>query len=398
MIREIEVNVSFLNNTLIKKDTGVVAGDYNSTKLVFNIEETLSEGEHLRFKLRNPNEEVVLLKELTEPEVILAGYDEEGNVYSLFEESGIYAFELVLYTDNSKLTSAPGWLTVNKRNVEVGQEGGGAYLPLLDEILLKLGESGKITDSEYNPESANPQSGKAVAKAIEDKATLELKDFGVRGISILSGEAIDGLYELFDTFTTDDEKIALTFLKKGGTFHTTTFKLLSTEPSELNQFKLLIGTKHKLSFYAHTNPNTQETIYEVDMVALKDVSNKQDKFAVVTETESEKILDFSKEFQATVKNSKGALSLGGKRINLCAENGTIDVCGAKLENLSAPEDETDAATKGYVDNLIQNSGGGVNQEQLEATVKTAVNEAVGDIDSVLEHILELQNELLGEAV
>ena len=142
MIAEIQVKVSFLRHTLTKKDSGVVEGDYNSTKLVFEFEEKIPEGYKVRFKLSNPNGEAILLeelKDLTKPEVVLAGYDEEGNIYSLFPEAGLYPFELVLYDDDSKLTSAPGWINASKRQVNAGQGGGAEYyLPLLDEALMKL--------------------------------------------------------------------------------------------------------------------------------------------------------------------------------------------------------------------------------------------------------------------
>mgnify|MGYP003411639601 FL=1 len=144
MFQEIVVNVSFLKHTLTKKDTGVVEGDYNSTKLIFNFEDDIKEGYRVRFKMSSPAGEVILLeeiKDLTKPEVILAGYDEEGNVYSLFPESGLYPFELVLFDDDSKLTSATGWLNANERQVNSGQGGGAAYyLPMFDEILAKIGD------------------------------------------------------------------------------------------------------------------------------------------------------------------------------------------------------------------------------------------------------------------
>lgn len=139
MLQEILVQVSFLRHTLTKKDSGVVEGDYNSTKLVFEYAEDISQ-KHVRFKMSNPNGEVVLLQELTEHEVILVGQDADGNLCSLFDTPGLYPFELVLWDEDSKLTSAPGFLSVSKRQVDVGQGGGAEhYLPLFDEILTKVG-------------------------------------------------------------------------------------------------------------------------------------------------------------------------------------------------------------------------------------------------------------------
>lgn len=147
--QEILVNVSFLKRTLTKKDAGVVEGDYNSTKLVFVFEEDIPDNCRVVFEMSNPNGEVILLKELEDREVVLVGYDDEGKAYSLFTEAGLYPFELVLYGDNSKLTSAPGWLGVNKSHVDEGQVGGlEPYLPLFDELLLKFSNLSIVLYSE----------------------------------------------------------------------------------------------------------------------------------------------------------------------------------------------------------------------------------------------------------
>lgn len=113
--QEIIVRVSFAKHTLIKKDLGVVEGDYNTTKLIFEFEEDVS-NHRIVFNMSNSQSEIILRKDLVENEVVLAG-GSEGNMYSLFTAPGQYPFELVLYGDDGKLTSAPGWLNVNKRNV-----------------------------------------------------------------------------------------------------------------------------------------------------------------------------------------------------------------------------------------------------------------------------------------
>lgn len=141
IICEINVKVSFLKHTIIKKDFGVVEGDYNTTKMVFEFEEDVSD-QRIVFKMSNPDGELILMKDLVDNEVTLVGYDDEGEVYSLFNTAGLHAFELVLYGDDSKLTSATGWLNVNKRQVNVGMEGGAEYyLPIMDEILSNISKA-----------------------------------------------------------------------------------------------------------------------------------------------------------------------------------------------------------------------------------------------------------------
>lgn len=134
--QEIIVKVSFEKHTLIKKDPGVVQGDYNTTKFIFEFEEDTS-AYSIVFKMSDPNGNIVLLSELTDNEIVLAGWTDEGEVYSLFAEVGLYPFELIAYGENSKITSAPGFLTVNKRQIPL--DGGGEtgfYLPLGNNLVF----------------------------------------------------------------------------------------------------------------------------------------------------------------------------------------------------------------------------------------------------------------------
>lgn len=149
MIAEIHVRVSFEKHTLTKKDLGVVQGDYNTTKLVFDFEEDVS-GHEIVFKMSDPQGNVILLSSITNNEVILVGYTEDGVVSSLFEESGLYPFELVAKTDDSKLTSAPGWLNVNKRQVPLTDITFSGYYPYLEDLENQLdtltSELAKVVD------------------------------------------------------------------------------------------------------------------------------------------------------------------------------------------------------------------------------------------------------------
>lgn len=135
--QEIIVKVSFAKHTLTKKDLGVVEGDYNTTKLIFEFEEDVS-NHRIVFNMSNPQSEIVMMKDLDDNEVTLVGYDDEGNMCSLFATPGQYPFELVLYSDDGKLTSAPGWLNVNKRLVTGDEIAASVYLPALDNMVAQV--------------------------------------------------------------------------------------------------------------------------------------------------------------------------------------------------------------------------------------------------------------------
>lgn len=133
MIVEILVKVSFLKHILTKSDAGVVEGDYNSTKLVFDFEEDVS-NKRIVFKMSNPAGELIFLKDLEDNAVVLVGKDENGNTCSLFPTYGLYPFELVLYSEDKKLTSAPGWINVTKSHVTIEDSTVSNYLPWFDKI------------------------------------------------------------------------------------------------------------------------------------------------------------------------------------------------------------------------------------------------------------------------
>jgi hypothetical protein len=147
--QEIVVKVSFTKHTLTKKDIRAVEGDYNTTKFVFEFEEDVS-NHPIVFLMSNPQEEIVLETELDDNrEVVLVGYDSEGNPATLFSNPGSYPFELILYADGGKLTSAPGWLTVDKRLIPVdGGNQAEAYVPVFDELLSQIGDAlGDVNDA-----------------------------------------------------------------------------------------------------------------------------------------------------------------------------------------------------------------------------------------------------------
>lgn len=135
MLVEIPVRVSFLKHTLTCKNPGIVEGDYNTTKLVFTFDEDIDATKVL-FKLSSPQKQILFLQYLDESNsVVLTSYDEAGNPCSLFGTAGLYPFELVWQTTDSKLTSAPGWLNASSRQVSVVDNTIHEYFPLFDKLM-----------------------------------------------------------------------------------------------------------------------------------------------------------------------------------------------------------------------------------------------------------------------
>jgi hypothetical protein len=128
--------VSFANNTLTKKSTVVVEGDYNTTKLVFEFEEDVS-NKQVKFGMTNPRGELVMYCGLIDNEVILSSEDIDGKISSVFATDGLYTFRVFLLGENgeSQLSSAPGYLPIDQSQVQTGMK---AYGPFIDSLMKQV--------------------------------------------------------------------------------------------------------------------------------------------------------------------------------------------------------------------------------------------------------------------
>lgn len=131
----IKVKIGFENGTNTIVGNSLISGDYASTKLEFEFD--TEEGTKI-FEMKNPKGEVVIAKEIEDNELLLAGVDENEEYYSLFEEGGIYTYEISLYVDGTKLTSAKGEIPVKQEQVIIDGEVVEPYLPVFDELLNEI--------------------------------------------------------------------------------------------------------------------------------------------------------------------------------------------------------------------------------------------------------------------
>ena len=131
----IKIKIDFENGTNTIVGNSLISGDYASTKLEFEFD--TEEGIKI-FEMKNPKGEVVIAKEIENNELLLAGVDENENYYSLFDEGGLYTYEISLYVDGAKLTSAKGEIPVKQEQVIIDGEVVEPYLPVFDELLNEI--------------------------------------------------------------------------------------------------------------------------------------------------------------------------------------------------------------------------------------------------------------------
>ena len=98
----INVKIDFEQGYCEKQGISVVTGDYNSTKIVFEFNESAANGIKM-FEMKDPDDKLVYVDEVIDNEIVLVGKkEEEGEekLYSLFNQEGDFTFEVSLYGEN----------------------------------------------------------------------------------------------------------------------------------------------------------------------------------------------------------------------------------------------------------------------------------------------------------
>ena len=143
-MNEIKIKVKFKKGLCYSQGIKLVQNDYNSTKLVFEFDD--NEGTKI-FELRDSDDNVILADEIVNNELILARFDEHDNAYPIFTKEGEYVYEISLYKDNSKLTSASDKFKVNAEQVIIDGEIVETYTPMFDNLLSDLSSALQETDN-----------------------------------------------------------------------------------------------------------------------------------------------------------------------------------------------------------------------------------------------------------
>lgn len=141
-MNEIKIIVKFKEHECYFEDEkdikSLISGDYNSTKLVFDFD--IEDGTKV-FEMKNENNEIVYAGEINNNELILVGKDENDNNCTLFNTKGTYAFEITLYGNDSKLTSAHGAFSVQQEEVVISDDVAESHLPIFDEMINNLDDA-----------------------------------------------------------------------------------------------------------------------------------------------------------------------------------------------------------------------------------------------------------------
>ena len=175
----INICVSFRTGNIYKRGVDLVTNDYNSTKIQFNFD--IEDGMKI-FELRNSTGETIFVDEIVNNEIILARFDENNNAYPIFTEKGRYTFEISLYRDNSKLTSASESFKVEPEQVIIDGEIVETYTPVFDNLLSSLSNA---IDEASNLDIEAQQNNEGISVTITDRLGDKTK------VDVFNGEKGD---------------------------------------------------------------------------------------------------------------------------------------------------------------------------------------------------------------
>lgn len=187
-MNEIKIKVKFKKGLCYSQGIKLVQNDYNSTKLVFEFDD--NEGTKI-FELRDSDDNVILADEIVNNELILARFDEHDNAYPIFTKEGEYVYEVSLYKDNSKLTSASDKFKVNAEQVIIDGEIVETYTPMFDNLLSDLSSALQETDNiDIDVNKVGNTATVSITKKDGTNKSVEILD-GLKGQDGVDGE--DGI-------------------------------------------------------------------------------------------------------------------------------------------------------------------------------------------------------------
>ena len=177
-MNEIKIKVKFKKGLCYSQGIKLVSNDYNSTKLVFEFDD--EEGTKI-FELRDSDDNVILADEIVNNELILARFDEQGKAYPIFTKEGEYIYEVSLYKDNSKLTSASDNFKVNAEQVIIDGEIVETYTPMFDNLLSDLSSALQEADNiDIDVEKVGTTSTVSITKKDGTNKSVQIID-GLKG-------------------------------------------------------------------------------------------------------------------------------------------------------------------------------------------------------------------------
>ena len=284
------INVSFENGTCEVSGINLITGDYNSTVCKFTFDK--EDGTKI-FKMKNPNDETVFEREIIDNEVVLTGYDEHDEPASIFNSEGDYNFEVNLYDNDGRLTSAKGIISVEEELVKEDDKEIEVYKPLFDQLMGQLNDAINETNNlDIDAEKVDTTT----------TITITKKDGTQESVEILDGEKGDTGNDGQDGITPNIQVGTTTTLPAGSNATVTQRGTTENPIFDFGIPKGQDGSGGGTSDY--TQLSNKPKINNVELVGNKttsdlgivipDISTKQDKITTTNKLSSDLVDDTDK--------------------------------------------------------------------------------------------------------
>lgn len=132
-MRNFKIKVYFEKGKISQHEIKLIQNDYNSTEFEFEFD--IQDGKKV-FELKKPDG-TPFIKDIVNNKIVLVDFDDEGNIIPIINQAGPYKFEIVCYTENSKITTEPGYFEALDEVVDLDEDklSENVKIPLLDSLI-----------------------------------------------------------------------------------------------------------------------------------------------------------------------------------------------------------------------------------------------------------------------
>lgn len=206
-MNELKATINFTKQTFVINGVDLISGDYNSTKITFNFEDSKEGTKILEIRPKDSEDKnPTFMGEIINNEVILVSKDSEEHNISPFTDGGVYLLEVSVYGDDSKLSTITKSINVLEEQIILSDDIVTPYLPIFDELIQEINTA--ITETNNLNISITKADGVTTVTLTKKDGTtntVTIKD-GVDGVGIesISKISTSGLVDTYRITLTDD--------------------------------------------------------------------------------------------------------------------------------------------------------------------------------------------------
>lgn len=207
-MNELKATINFTKQTFVINGVDLISGDYNSTKITFNFEDSKEGTKILEIRPKDSEDKnPTFMGEIINNEVILVSKDSEEHSISPFTNGGVYLLEVSVYGDDSKLSTITKSINVLPEQIILSDDIVTPYLPIFDELIQEINTA--ITETNNLNITITKDNGITTVTLTKKDGTtsiVTIKD----GIDGVDGVGIESITKVSTSGLVDTYRITLT--------------------------------------------------------------------------------------------------------------------------------------------------------------------------------------------